>query len=1018
MFARLWWKDARQFGAAWVLIALAVGAGYLLVAWLVAEQIVRDRIDYGIAFLGTCLYAMAISTAALAGERENGTLRTLDAMPGPRGRVWDAKASFCVATAILLAVLLLGLAAVRSGPGGIERAGGAWPATLTAALSLIGVGCFVLEAVGWGLLWSALMGHVLLAAVLAVGSLVVVGLAVGTSGEVRPEGLAGDAPIRLMIALVTSAVSRGIFLASGPPHRSWWPGRGRAARRGRSAPADALAGAEPPVPGRSGMLRMAASLAWQAAVRRRRLLGPGLMPRMAASLAWQAAREVREAWPALALVGLGIPLLMRGLAVGLRVRLTDEAGLAMLLNALVALVAGVLVFHPEQKGRSFRFLVHHGVHPTIVWPIKLVAWMPGLALLWSPYVVLFAVGVLDPSVFGPGSSRQVYPIVLTGCFASGLLCGMAIRRGITAAVVAVLVVLLTGLPIVILAAIGLMPVWWAWEVPVAVLLVSWAWAGPWMHDRPGPGRWLRLAGLLGLASVILVPSYIGSRAWGVPDAGPLPAGLRAQLTSSGAGDGEDAAPLYRQAALGLVAPGVAMGSPLAGPDGLGSGMIAMMGDTLPGQGEDVDEDPRQAIDRVVRDGWDPEAEAPGAWLRANEDVLDLIRRASTRPACRFRDLDRLTLFNLDPPSSMEAPPRLPLARLVAVSARERQHRGDLEGAWEDVMTLLRIARQRVEPMDSSRAIAAMDIERTGLGLAMDWAGDEGQTPDRLRSALESFQGLAEPPALELVIATEQVLAEQTLALPREELRDELAWLRVPKRPSAATSGMASAVTTPWELERARRATRTLYAERRTEAEEVPVWYGAGPQTLGRLDLRRELSILETTPIVNGLFAPIETLQTAETRNEISRRALVQVLALRSWQLGHEGTLPDRLERLVPLELDRLPDDPYHPGFPFGYVLVDANALPPGTTLPGSEWAGPGGLRIRRGDGILYSIGPDRVDDLGLVASNPDRMNLPGDLVFLVPGRGGPAPSGSQAGQVEPPAPGSGDDQPLDDAAPR
>ncbi len=75
----------------------------------------------------------------------------------------------------------------------------------------------------------------------------------------------------------------------------------------------------------------------------------------------------------------------------------------------------------------------------------------------------------------------------------------------------------------------------------------------------------------------------------------------------------------------------------------------------------------------------------------------------------------------------------------------------------------------------------------------------------------------------------------------------------------------------------------------------------------------------TTPdLILDLIAPMASFISADDRNEVARRALVQVLALRTWQKSHAGKFPDRLDSLVPDELDSLPKDPYSGG-PFRYV---------------------------------------------------------------------------------------------------
>ena len=61
---------------------------------------------------------------------------------------------------------------------------------------------------------------------------------------------------------------------------------------------------------------------------------------------------------------------------------------------------------------------------------------------------------------------------------------------------------------------------------------------------------------------------------------------------------------------------------------------------------------------------------------------------------------------------------------------------------------------------------------------------------------------------------------------------------------------------------------------------------------------------------------------------MGRRALVQILALRSWQVKHGGHLPEKLAEIVPSELDGLPDDPYKANNAFGYVRSDGLLLLP------------------------------------------------------------------------------------------
>jgi len=116
-------------------------------------------------------------------------------------------------------------------------------------------------------------------------------------------------------------------------------------------------------------------------------------------------------------------------------------------------------------------------------------------------------------------------------------------------------------------------------------------------------------------------------------------------------------------------------------------------------------------------------------------------------------------------------------------------------------------------------------------------------------------------------------------------------------------------------------------------------------------------------------------------NEVERRALVRILALRFWQLRHDGHLPETLQELVTSGvLDELPADPYTPGHHFGYVRSSGQVLLPlgelGRLGLGSEVLKT--VRPTLGSWLLYSVGPDMQDD----GARTNEMNTgSGDLIF-------------------------------------
>ncbi len=139
----------------------------------------------------------------------------------------------------------------------------------------------------------------------------------------------------------------------------------------------------------------------------------------------------------------------------------------------------------------------------------------------------------------------------------------------------------------------------------------------------------------------------------------------------------------------------------------------------------------------------------------------------------------------------------------------------------------------------------------------------------------------------------------------------------------------------------------------------------------------------------------------DDQNEVAHRALKQVIAIRIWQLEHEGRFPDRLEALVPDELKSLPLDPYSDG-PFRYVpcAVDGilplqDALSVSLAFNRSQLITP-----PPGSRLLYSVGHDRQDDGG----TSDSLTFPGrDLVFLIPPVEKSAGGGNDKGDSTPKA---------------
>ena len=211
----------------------------------------------------------------------------------------------------------------------------------------------------------------------------------------------------------------------------------------------------------------------------------------------------------------------------------------------------------------------------MVWLAKIATWCFGLAIIWAPWIIIglwiiwLVLFNFEPTDWQQMMNAPMESSILTiACipltFAVAQLCGMAIPRGITAGVIALVVTIALGLAEVALVRGMMIPFWGLLVLPVALLAVTWAWSGDWLLDRPAPGRYLRLGALLAGAFAVLLGGYIGYRAWGIPDPGPIAPPSAWAATASLSSD-RNAAELYREAARRLRA--IPKGVPLPGnPD--------------------------------------------------------------------------------------------------------------------------------------------------------------------------------------------------------------------------------------------------------------------------------------------------------------------------------------------------------------------------------------------------------------------------------------------------------------------
>jgi len=925
MYARLWWKDVRQFWPIWVFLALAAAVVQGLLLYYMGRDARQGLLGLS-ALLCASLYAFAAGAAAFAGEREAGTLRLLDILPVDRRVVWAGKVSFALVTTLVLTLVLLAMAAMSTDWWVLQGSRSFWVA--------LGFGMIVLVALGWGLFWSAILSNALTAAVMAICCTVLSQSPPLLFHEVFWGGpLLMVALWQLFVILATTIASDVIFARAMRWRRVQFEFRSPVVVTRTDSASPTRVQLQSPSP-------VATVLSQRVAPGTPESLVTDQSPRRswvveAQALAWQTMKEGERTWCLLAAIGLVPPTL-----IFLSSGYLDFSWI-VILSIGVALVAGASVFGLENRVRTHRFLTHHGARPGLVWLVKLAVWGLGLAVIWGPLALMAKISMEHTIVSGI-ENWLLSVLVIPLFFGVAQLCGMAIRRGITAVVIALVIGLALVIPLVSLAVAHMLPTQGLLVIPVGLLAISWAWSGDWLLDRPAPGRWLRLGLLLTGTFVLLLGWYAGFRAWSLPDVGPIAAPQAWIDAAAPLPADKNAADLYREAGHRLVGP--VMDSP--------------------------------------------------EFLNQNREALDLVRRAAARPDCRFQQPDKLTLF--DPP---DLPPIGQLALLVTLDVQDRQKRGDLAGAWDSIVVLFRVARHFGEGVGLYPAVSVVLGERDALALAMEWPIAPGQTPERLQVALTAYRDLPKMPSAADVVRVEANLVEKTLDLPNSKFRD---WLYesmngVSQSERVLASALLDVVTTPWERTRARRVNRLVSAAAIQSAMREP-WQRSG-------HVSAEISYAQTTtPHAMLLIRQTGSYLYADDYNEVARRALVQILALRTWQLRHGGRFPDRLDALIPEELSSLPTDPYS-GRPFGYIRSDGHVVPP---LRFALRTAAGKLQApAKGSWLLYSIGPDGHDDGGTSFKDDDHRSQPMDIVFAIPpveGGSGAGKSKGQDGAKDQPAP--------------
>jgi hypothetical protein len=625
---------------------------------------------------------------------------------------------------------------------------------------------------------------------------------------------------------------------------------------------------------------------------------------------------------------------------------------------LLGVACGTAAFAPEQRDLSYEFLAAQHLPMPSIWRFRVLYWFAAavlgtllMALAWFVIVILKAfarpLGAgAGAEEFQAGTLHALLGPVLFFCiwilygFSAGAvfvwLCRKTLMALLLSAVIAIISVSV-WLPSLLCRGMG---GWQLWLAPLLLLgaghMLVRAWAGGRIKERR---PLLVLIGVGGVALLWALMNF-GYRAWALPDVGaPLDRKeFRAQLTDGGAG---------------------------------------------------------QKIQQAIGELEEPEEK----WLKKMEEATQMPVGVLETP-----------LGEGQTPILRHLPGCEKMGEKLRELASNKQAAQKPAAGFEHLNQILALSRNLRNKAPVKSYLLGIKLEASALDGLDDWLERGKPTPELLQNVLEylSHHARETPPAVDCV-QTECFRAGGVIANPAlwslrpTNVKGDGA--RIPER--WLSGGVTLAFEAPWEAERKDRlwqivwaglirSVETPYWERPFKLADPPAatqstknvlldWLPATEGPGSSLTIEQVARWLDASWLSEPrLFAPVGQLRAAATRSRWRVAAYRQAIALALYEM-REKKPAEKLDDLVPKYLDSLPVDPYS-GQPFHYRISQGERLIGGM---GDE-AGGAIVQVHRGQGVLWSTGPDRVDHGGLrngaaLDENDTQWKNAGlDLITLVP----------------------------------
>jgi hypothetical protein len=865
-YLHLLWKEYRAIRAFWLSLVLLVMGAFWLTMALSTDATDSMKLLYSLALGAPAFFALGAAGTSFALEQEEGTFDFLRAAPVSARQVLTSKLGLTLLSTVAMLLVLVPIAWRISG-GQLPE-----PQVLRGMLGLWLLAA--IEAIAWGAFFSLLTARPLSAICLA---LVVVSVTVHVMAwnagakasdafNLTPYLTAAPWRAAVAVTILAADVLLGLrWLSDAEPvaRPSWTRWKNRR-MRGRSTT-------------RTGTNGDTATIRLSDEPSRRTMLG---------HLLWQ---HWRQSGRLMLLMGfLQFALVMVAVLGGSH----DERVAAIIPLAPMAALAGAFVFLPDQEKRNYRFFVEHNIPPRTVWLSRQLPWI-GLFATSTFLLCLLCLHTTDsiprnwanlprmawdgvqfsPTLPFPWSLSRFQPFVLLGVvlvaisYASGQWTSMFVRSGLLAGFFGLLLAGLLCTLALLLGVLGLSWTAFVLPIPFVLLAATWLRAPDWVAENIQWSARLRAGAIVLVPAVALFMAAINSRVNQLPDVALNfnPAEYQAKITD----ESRETAEMYRRA------------------DEL---LVSRRYET-----------------------------SDSVWAMMNHESLALLLDASARESCTLDDPAKSS-------DDRELNHEAELLRLVLVSARELELKGDLDAAVDRYFAAIRMIshwQQHTAAGPDMRWPSAFLMKLVFRDLRR-WSAQAGQTPERIRGAIDRLSAMDGS-----ILHVEDGLKSNYIRAQRALEGDSADIAALVGQPPYLTL-LLLRLRLPWERERELRGERLSTVNILEYLKEFRAKLSGGeeikndvpPYDSGRLNGYPLLTDFWLVNEVLGIHAMVELAEFEE-----SKRATLVVLALAAYRLEH-GQLPATLSDLVSQYLPKLPLDPYS-GREFYY-------FPEGVPKPASE----------------------------------------------------------------------------------